>query len=103
MDTTVRNANGLLTTVGGNLNVTLDGVRTTIGNVNDIVVDLKHGKGPAGMLLHDETVSAQIRQTLTTPSRRPTTSTRRLYRRIISSPIYSHASYRRRSMILLSA
>jgi phospholipid/cholesterol/gamma-HCH transport system substrate-binding protein len=65
VDITVRNANGLLTSVGGNLNATLNGAQTAIGNVNDVVVGLKQGKGPAGMLLHDDAVSAQIRQTLT--------------------------------------
>jgi phospholipid/cholesterol/gamma-HCH transport system substrate-binding protein len=65
VDTTVKNADGLLTSVGGNLNTTLSGAQTTLGNVNDVVVGIKQGRGPAGMLLRDETVSAQIRQTLT--------------------------------------
>lgn len=65
VDTTVKNANGLLTSVGGNLNATLSGAQTTLGNVNDVVVGIKQGRGPAGMLLRDETVSTQIRQTLT--------------------------------------
>lgn len=64
VDTTVRNANGLLTSVGGNLNVTLSGAQTTLGNVNDVVVGIKQGRGAAGMMLRDETVAAQIRQTL---------------------------------------
>jgi phospholipid/cholesterol/gamma-HCH transport system substrate-binding protein len=64
VDETVKAANGTLTTVGGNLNSTLVGVRSTVANVNGVVVDLKNGHGPAGMLLHDETVAEQIRQTL---------------------------------------
>ena len=65
VDGTIRNANDILTKVGGNLNVTLDGVKTTISNVNDVVVGLKEGRGPAGMLLQDKTLEAQIRQTMT--------------------------------------
>jgi phospholipid/cholesterol/gamma-HCH transport system substrate-binding protein len=72
IDTTVRNANSLvtnasqlLTTVGGNLNSTLSEVKTTVGDADDIVVGLKEGKGPVGMLLRDEALAAQIRQTVT--------------------------------------
>ena len=65
VDTTVRTANGVLTSVGGNLNSTLDGVKTAVGSVNDVVGGLKAGRGPAGMLLRDETVANQIRQTVT--------------------------------------
>jgi len=64
MDTTVKNANGILTSVGGNLNTTLAGVDTTVGNVNDVVVGLKEGRGPAGMLLRDEALANQIRTTV---------------------------------------
>jgi phospholipid/cholesterol/gamma-HCH transport system substrate-binding protein len=64
VDGTVKDADGLLTKVGGNLNSTLNGVQTTVANVNDIVVGLKQGRGPAGMLLHDETLAQQIRTTL---------------------------------------
>ncbi len=64
VDTTVKNANGVLTSVGGNLNATLDGVKTTVGDVDDVVVGLKQGRGPAGMLLRDEAVTSQLRQTL---------------------------------------
>src|ERR1700676_1862523 len=72
IDATVRNANGLITnasqlvtTVGGNLNSTLSEVKTTVGNANDVVIGLKEGKGPAGMLLRDEALAAQIRQAVT--------------------------------------
>ena len=72
VDVAVRNANGLITsagqlvtTVGGNLNSTLGEVRTTVGNANEVVVGLKEGKGPAGMLLRDEAVAAQIRKAIT--------------------------------------
>jgi phospholipid/cholesterol/gamma-HCH transport system substrate-binding protein len=65
VDGTVKDADGLLTTVGGNLNTTLHGVQTTVANVNDVVVGLKQGRGPAGMLLHDEALAGQIRATIT--------------------------------------
>jgi phospholipid/cholesterol/gamma-HCH transport system substrate-binding protein len=72
IDVTVRNANSLITTasqlmttVGGNLNSTLSEVKATVGNANDVVVGLKEGKGPAGMLLRDEALAAQIRKTVT--------------------------------------
>ena len=65
VDTTIHNANGLLTSVGGSLNETINVARTTIGNVNDVVVGLKQGRGPAGILLRDETLATQVRQTIT--------------------------------------
>jgi phospholipid/cholesterol/gamma-HCH transport system substrate-binding protein len=64
VDTTVRNANGLLTTVGGNLNGALGDARTTLTNVNDVVVGVKQGRGAAGMLLRDDAVAGQIRETV---------------------------------------
>ena len=65
VDATVRQANGLLTSVGGNLNSTLSGVQATVANVNDVVLGLKAGRGPAGMILRDEAVAGQIRQAVT--------------------------------------
>ena len=64
-DVTIRNANGILTSVGGNLNSALDRVKTTVSNANDVVVGLKEGQGPAGMLLRDTALENQIRQTVT--------------------------------------
>jgi phospholipid/cholesterol/gamma-HCH transport system substrate-binding protein len=37
-----------------------------VSNVNDIVVGLKAGRGTAGMLLQDEALASQFRETLTT-------------------------------------
>jgi phospholipid/cholesterol/gamma-HCH transport system substrate-binding protein len=65
VDNTVKNANGLLTSVGGNLNSTLDGVKATVSNANDVVLGLKEGRGPAGLLLRDQALAGQIRQTVT--------------------------------------
>ena len=64
VDVTVKNANGLLTSVGGNLNATLTNIRATVGNANDVIVGLKEGHGPAGMLLHDQELATRIRQTV---------------------------------------
>jgi phospholipid/cholesterol/gamma-HCH transport system substrate-binding protein len=43
----------------------LSEVKTTVGNANDVVIGLKEGKGPAGMLLRDEALAAQIRKAVT--------------------------------------
>ena len=59
-------ADGMLREVGGKLNGALDGVTTTVSNVNDVVVALKEGRGAAGMLLSDEALADRIRQTVTT-------------------------------------
>jgi phospholipid/cholesterol/gamma-HCH transport system substrate-binding protein len=64
-DTAIQNANGLLTTVGGKVNSTLDQAKGTLSNVNDVVVDLKDGRGTAGMFLQDKALADQIRQTMT--------------------------------------
>ena len=58
----VTNANGLITSVAGNLNVALDKTKFTISNANDVITALQEGRGPAGMLLHDEALADQIRQ-----------------------------------------
>ncbi len=47
------------------VNGTLDGVNTTIANANDVVVGLKQGRGTAGMLLTDETMASNLRQSVT--------------------------------------
>jgi phospholipid/cholesterol/gamma-HCH transport system substrate-binding protein len=43
----------------------LNGVTTTVANVNDVVVALKDGRGTAGMLLTDDALATEIRGTLT--------------------------------------
>ena len=58
-------ADATLKQLGTKLNVSLDGMNLAVGNANDLLVGLKQGKGPAGMLLRDETMAAQIRQTMT--------------------------------------
>src|SRR5262249_21933385 len=46
--------------------VALDGVTTTVSNVNDVVVGLKQGRGTAGMLLSDNELANRIRDTVNT-------------------------------------
>lgn len=62
----LNDAQTMLNAVGGKLSSTLDTVNTTVSNVNDIAVGLKHGRGPAGMLLTDDKLAKQIRQTVST-------------------------------------
>lgn len=64
VDVVAKNANGLLTSVGGNLNSTLVDARGTLADFDDIVVGLKHGDGPAGMLLRDPELANSIRRTI---------------------------------------
>jgi phospholipid/cholesterol/gamma-HCH transport system substrate-binding protein len=61
----LNDADNTLKQVGKQLNGALEGVTTTIGNANDLVVGLKEGRGTAGMLLRDEAVAAQVRKTVT--------------------------------------
>ncbi len=72
IDTTVRNANklvtnadGLIATLGGNLNSTVTEVRTTVSNANELIAGIKEGRGAAGMLLRDEAFADQVRQAVT--------------------------------------
>ncbi|HMG84187.1 MAG TPA: MlaD family protein [Terracidiphilus sp.] len=62
----MNDADATLKQVGGKLNVALDGANVAIGNANDLLVGLKEGRGPAGMLLRDEKVADQIRETVST-------------------------------------
>jgi phospholipid/cholesterol/gamma-HCH transport system substrate-binding protein len=62
----LNDAQSMLTSVGGKLGGTLDTVKATVSNVNDIAVGLKQGRGAAGMLLTDDTLAKQIRHTVTT-------------------------------------
>ena len=60
----MNDADATMKQVGGKLNVVLDGANDAIGNANDLLVGLKEGHGPAGMLLRDEKVADQIRETI---------------------------------------
>jgi phospholipid/cholesterol/gamma-HCH transport system substrate-binding protein len=61
----INDADGTLRVVSGKLTMAIDGVTTTVSNMNDVVVGLKQGHGPAGMLLQDKVLATQIQQTLT--------------------------------------
>ena len=60
----MNDADATMKEVKGKLNTALDGVSGTIGNANDLLTGLKEGRGPAGMLLRDDKVAAQIRDTV---------------------------------------
>jgi len=61
---TMDDADATIKQVGGKLNVVLDSVNGAVGNANDLLVGLKEGRGPAGMLLRDEKMAGQIRDTM---------------------------------------
>jgi phospholipid/cholesterol/gamma-HCH transport system substrate-binding protein len=61
----VQDADTTLNQVGPKLNGALDQVTTTVANANDVVIGLKQGRGPAGMLLRDEAVATDIRGSVT--------------------------------------
>jgi phospholipid/cholesterol/gamma-HCH transport system substrate-binding protein len=60
----MNDADATIKQVGGKLTVVLDGVNGAVGNANDLLVGIKEGRGPAGMLLRDEKVAGQIRETM---------------------------------------
>jgi phospholipid/cholesterol/gamma-HCH transport system substrate-binding protein len=60
----MNDADATIKQVGGKLNVVLDGVHGAVGNANDLLVGLKEGRGAAGMLLRDEKMAGQIRETM---------------------------------------
>ena len=60
----INDADATLKQVTGKLNAALDGTNDAIGNANDLLLGLKEGRGPAGMLLRDEKMAAQIRETM---------------------------------------
>jgi phospholipid/cholesterol/gamma-HCH transport system substrate-binding protein len=60
----MKDMNSMVKQVGGKLNDALDAITTTVNNADDIVVGLKQGRGPAGMLLRDKDAAERIRQTV---------------------------------------
>src|SRR5208283_3811726 len=63
--TLLADADGMLKELGGKIDGALNTVTTTVSNVNDVVVALKQGRGTAGMLLTDDALASQIRETAT--------------------------------------
>jgi len=75
--------NGLQSTmkdVSGRLDTTLDTATGTIRNVNGVVLDVRTGKGAAGLLLEDPATAADVKQSIAnvrqTTEKLNTTSTR---------------------------
>ena len=62
----LNDAQGTLKDVGAKLDLALDTVTSTVSNVNNVIDGLKAGRGTAGMLLTDETLANEIRQTVAT-------------------------------------
>jgi phospholipid/cholesterol/gamma-HCH transport system substrate-binding protein len=60
----LQDADTTLKQIEPKLGGTLDEVKTTVANVNDVVTGLKQGRGAAGMLLRDEAVASDIRQSV---------------------------------------
>ena len=60
----MNDADATLNQVGGKLNLALDRVNGAVGNANDLLIGLKEGRGPAGMLLTDEKIADQIRESM---------------------------------------
>jgi phospholipid/cholesterol/gamma-HCH transport system substrate-binding protein len=60
----MNDADATIKQVGGKLNVALEGVNGAVVKANDLLVGLKEGRGPAGMLLRDEKMAGQIRETM---------------------------------------
>jgi phospholipid/cholesterol/gamma-HCH transport system substrate-binding protein len=60
----LNDASGSMKEVSKKLTGTLDAVRTTVNNANDLVVGVKQGKGTVGLLLRDEHTAENLRHTL---------------------------------------
>jgi phospholipid/cholesterol/gamma-HCH transport system substrate-binding protein len=61
----LQDADTTLKQTGPKLGGTLDEVKTTVANVDDVVTGLKQGRGPAGMLLQDKALASNIRSSVT--------------------------------------
>lgn len=60
----MNDADATIQQIGGKLNTALDGINGAVGNANELLVGLKEGQGPAGMLLRDEKTADRIRETI---------------------------------------
>jgi phospholipid/cholesterol/gamma-HCH transport system substrate-binding protein len=60
--TLVTNAGETIKVVADRLTTTLDSVKATVNNTNDVVLSVKQGRGTVGMLLRDEKTAADIKQ-----------------------------------------
>jgi phospholipid/cholesterol/gamma-HCH transport system substrate-binding protein len=64
VDTTVRNANGLLSSAAGNVNATIRAAHETIGDVDNVVRGIKRGEGTAGLIIRNPALADYVRQTV---------------------------------------
>jgi len=62
----LNDAQGMLRDVGPKLGLALDTVTSTVSNVNDVVAGIKAGRGTVGMLLSDQAMANEIRNSVTT-------------------------------------
>ena len=78
--TTITELQGTMKDVSGRLDTTLDTATGTIRNVNGVVLDVRNGKGAAGLLLEDKATAADVRQSISnvrqTTEKLNTTTTR---------------------------
>jgi phospholipid/cholesterol/gamma-HCH transport system substrate-binding protein len=62
--TTINDLNGTMKDVSGRLDTTLDTATNTIRNVNGVVLDVRKGKGTAGLLVEDPATAADVKQSI---------------------------------------
>jgi phospholipid/cholesterol/gamma-HCH transport system substrate-binding protein len=62
--TTITALQGTMKDVSGRLDTTLDTATGTLRNVNGVVLDVRNGKGTAGLLLEDQATAADVKQSL---------------------------------------
>src|SRR3984957_1656290 len=62
--TTITELQGTMKDVSGRLDTTLDTATGTIRNVNGVVLDVRNGKGTAGLLLEDKATAEDVKQSL---------------------------------------
>jgi phospholipid/cholesterol/gamma-HCH transport system substrate-binding protein len=62
--TTINALNGTMKDVSGRLDTTLDTATNTIRNVDGVLLDVRKGKGAAGLLLEDPATAADVKQSI---------------------------------------
>jgi len=62
--TTITALDGTMKDVSGRLDTTLDTATGTLRNVNGVVLDVRNGKGTAGLLLEDKATATDVRQSI---------------------------------------
>ena len=62
--TTITALQSTMKDVSGHLDTTLDTANGTIKNVNGVVLDVRSGKGAAGLLLEDQATAANVKQSI---------------------------------------